>query len=114
MKTRKQRTDETRQQYLKAARKYCREQYNRLKEFDYPYNCHVSFYACDAMARTEKRFVDLGTFGTEGFCNDVGTKGITYLNTGDSYEPTILFDSDKERFFVASWGDIVENRIDTF
>ena len=31
-----------------------------------------------------------------------------YLNTGDSYLPTLLFDTDKERWYVTSVGDWIE------
>lgn len=33
---------------------------------------------------------------------------ILYVNMGDTYEPTILYDTLKERWYCCSWGDIVE------
>jgi hypothetical protein len=35
--------------------------------------------------------------------------GLDYLNFGDSYTTTLLFDHKKERYYVCAWGDIVEN-----
>ncbi len=32
-----------------------------------------------------------------------------YLNTGDTYCNTILYRTDKEKFYITSWGDFVEN-----
>lgn len=32
-----------------------------------------------------------------------------YLNTGDTYNTTILFDTKKDRFYLASMGDFVES-----
>jgi hypothetical protein len=32
-----------------------------------------------------------------------------YLNTGDTYNTTILFDTKKDRFYLTSWGDFVES-----
>jgi hypothetical protein len=34
--------------------------------------------------------------------------GIYFSNTGESYATTILYDMDKGRFFISSWGDVVE------
>lgn len=34
--------------------------------------------------------------------------GLDYLNTGDSYTRTIIYDHSKGRYIVAAWGDIVE------
>jgi hypothetical protein len=36
------------------------------------------------------------------------SKGIDYVNTGDTYCPTICYENKEEFFFIASWGDIVE------
>lgn len=98
----------TRQAYLTKALRYCRKEYNRLRE-DNQFCHHCSFDATEAMELTEKRFPDLGTFGVEGSCfKDSYTSGLSYLNSGDTYEVTILFRSDRERFWVGSWGDFVE------
>lgn len=32
-----------------------------------------------------------------------------YCNTGDSYKATVVYDYEKEQFFISSWGDLVEN-----
>ena len=32
-----------------------------------------------------------------------------YVNTGDTYSATLLYDCHKERFYVTSWGDYVES-----
>jgi hypothetical protein len=31
-----------------------------------------------------------------------------YLNAGDTYAATLIFDRDKDRLFISSWGDVVE------
>jgi hypothetical protein len=28
-------------------------------------------------------------YGVEGFCDECGSRGVTYLNTGDTYIPTV-------------------------
>ena len=35
--------------------------------------------------------------------------GLEYVNMGDTYKPTILYDCLHKRFICASWGDIVES-----
>lgn len=37
-----------------------------------------------------------------------GGHGAYYVNLGDTYVPTILFDLDRERVWASSWGDWVE------
>lgn len=34
---------------------------------------------------------------------------VFYANTGDTYRPTLLFDTYDEEFHVASWGDYMES-----
>ena len=34
--------------------------------------------------------------------------GLDYVNMGDTYDTTLIFDHRKGRFIVSSWGDIVE------
>ena len=52
------------------------------------------------------------TFGAEYIAHrdDTSTQalGIEYLNTGDSYAPTIVRSCETGRYRVASWGDLVE------
>lgn len=33
---------------------------------------------------------------------------LLYVNRGDTYDDTVLYDTDAERFLVGSWGDWVE------
>jgi len=48
------------------------------------------------------------TFGVEPLRNRDGDCVAEYLNTGDSYAPTILFLHETRAFRVSSWGDFVE------
>ena len=100
-----QKTTETREQYLTKARRYCAE---RLVHYNEQEGCHESHNVARAMEDTEKRYVDLCTFGVEGDCalNGEGCIDIQYLNTGDTYDTTIVY--YRGRVMVASWGDIVE------
>ena len=49
----------------------------------------------------------LGTFGIEAFQTRNGT-WVEYLNTGDTYAPTIVRMNGHYR--IASWGDIAESQ----
>ncbi len=85
-------------------RAYARRKFNALRESQ---DCHNSHTATEALEATDKYF-ELG-HGVEGFCDQSsGSHGVTYINMGDTYATTILFESDSERFTVGSWGDIVE------
>jgi hypothetical protein len=53
----------------------------------------------------------MGTHGVEGL--GPGRSGdyappYEYLNTGDTYASTLVFDRDKDRLFISSWGNIAE------
>ncbi len=94
---------------LEKARRYARAQFNKLRqspEYCYAHNSHS---AAKALELTEKKFgsTELGTFGIEGFATGI-REGISYLNTGDLYDLTIIFKSESNRFAIASIGDILE------
>lgn len=86
---------------------YCKTEYKRRRQAE---SCHESHTACDVMRDCETLFPDLGTFGCEGFCDECGRYVVSYLNTGDPYGLTILFETlpRSVRWSVGSWGDIVE------
>lgn len=87
-------------------RRWTRKKYNELRESGY-YSGHNSHAASKAIELAGEHF-DLG-HGAEGFCDGYGNYGYTYLNMGDTYDTTILFSSEDERFVVGCYGDIIEN-----
>ena len=56
-----------------------------------------------AMAIMDKA---LDTFGVEGLAE----YEIEYLNTGETYAETIVYDWDEGKFMLTSWGDVVEQK----
>lgn len=40
--------------------------------------------------------------------------GLEYLNAGDTYTPTLIFDHARQTWRVASWGDIIEARPNSY
>jgi hypothetical protein len=44
--------------------------------------------------------------------NYVDLYGLSYINLGDAYKATIMFDHSTNKFKVSSYGDIVENNPD--
>ena len=97
---------ESRLAYLRKASRYARRKFNELRELPEYYYAHESFAVRDALLITEARFVDCGTFGVESILGSSDSDTIDYLNTGDTYELTVLY--YRERFTVGNWGDIVE------
>lgn len=87
------------------ARRFASEWYRKNKT-DYRWAGHPSHAASEAIRLAGEKF-GIG-YGPEGFCWDNGRDGITYLNMGDTYEYTVLFDSRSERFSTGCWGDVVE------
>ena len=51
----------------------------------------------------------IGGYGTEAIWGDnVYWPEVDYINTGDTYSPTIAFMREQGRFILSSWGDIAE------
>jgi hypothetical protein len=46
--------------------------------------------------------------GVEYLVPNNNTQPIAYVNMGDTYSTTLLFDHHKNRFVIGSWGDLVE------
>jgi hypothetical protein len=86
------------------ARRWCRDYYHHNKA-DHRHE-HPSHLASEAINLAGVIF-KIG-YGAEGFCWDGGADSITYLNMGDAYDYTVLFDSRTERFTTGAWGDVVE------
>ena len=91
---------------LETARRYARARCNFHKRNTHA-GSHWSFAVHDALEDTLKRWPDLGS-GVEGdtAANGEGHITIEYINTGDTYAPTICHWRGK--FRVCSLGDIVE------
>jgi hypothetical protein len=70
-------------------RKWVKKRYDQLSALDKYAFSHPSFAADAAMLQAEKHF-DLPTYGVEGQSDGSGRKGKSYLNTGDSYDLTIV------------------------
>lgn len=75
---------------------------------------HASFNASEALEYAEALHGS-PTFGVEGSCWTMHD-GISYLNTGDTYETTVyaLTHRYDARFYVGSWGDYVERHPSRF
>lgn len=98
----------------KSALKVAQREYRRLKRED-PYGAHhPSHHASDALLKAEeylRRNGEDGTFGVEGNSipdNDFTSRehrDCSYLNAGDTYATTIIWDGQSEQFHIGCWGD---------
>lgn len=86
------------------ARRFASEYFRKHREGRH--GEHPSHLAAEAIREAGKKY-GIG-YGPEGFCWDFGRDGITYLNMGDAYEYTVLFDSRTCQFRTGCWGDVVE------
>jgi len=64
--------------------------------------------------RTLERADEILGFGREYLTPSDGGNGVDYVNTGDTYTPTLMFDYEKSRFLLGSWGDLVERQPSRF
>lgn len=76
---------------FEEARAWCAQQFK--KRFDG--RSHPSFLAGVLLEEADKRF-KLESFGVEGWSSDTGRTGVSYLNYGDGYIPTIYARSRPE------------------
>ena len=108
MRTIQQQSTASRAKYLRTAANWARKEYQRLLNHPDYRHCHESFALRDALQNTEAKYTDLGTFGVEYIQKGSNrlSPAITYLNTGDTYELTILYVNGQ--FRVGCWGNYVE------
>lgn len=52
----------------------------------------------------------LNGHGVEYLTPSDGGNGVDYVNMGETYAPTLMFDYKTNRFVVSSWGDLVERQ----
>jgi hypothetical protein len=57
------------------------------------------------LARADKM---LDGYGREELPSSSGR--VIYVNRGDTYDVTLMFDWAKSRFLIGSWGDLVESQ----
>lgn len=95
---------------LVRARRYARQQFNRLSESWEYRNTHASHAACKALELTAEKF-GFG-YGVEGYCDELGRSGVQYIKTGDSYGVTLCVSADRysARFFLASFAWLAGDR----
>lgn len=98
---------ECRDAYLNRVVRWCRKQYTERRQTE---RHHPSHTADDVMEQAERVFPDLGTCGVEGWCSEDDRNGVSYLNAGDTYEQTIFFFSNTERFRVACFDDVARSQ----
>lgn len=76
---------ETTEETLKKAQKWCKREFAKRRVPGQ----HPSFVASEILKEADERF-NLGGYGVEGWCNDVGSKGVDYINFGDVYSLTLV------------------------
>jgi len=64
-------------------------------------------YVYATLNRAEKL---LGAYGREYLTPYEGGNGVAYIDLGDTYVTTFMFDFAKDKFIVGSWGDLVETQ----
>lgn len=98
---------------LKKAKAYARKRFNWLRNSPEHQSSHVSFAATAALKEAAEMF-GLG-FGIEGMADaPAGRHGISYINMGDAYAATVIYDSRSDRFTIGAWGGIVERHPNRF
>jgi hypothetical protein len=91
-----------------------REEYQKLAEDlnrrwqerkDEDRHTHPSFLVRDLLEDASR---EMEGFGVEGILDEEKGVDLQYVNMGDSYTPTIVFDHREEKFKVSTWADEVE------
>jgi hypothetical protein len=89
------------QKLLEKARRFARKAFVAHRD-SLSRRQHPSHSAEDVLFLTEREFPELKTCGVEGWCDDIGNNGVSYLNTGEMYQPTIAWVSSRQQFIIAS------------
>jgi hypothetical protein len=77
----------------------------RLSETRDGYDGHVSHLVAELLEETSR---EIGGFGEEGILDAEKGIDLQYINVGDAYNLTILYDGAKNRFSAETLGDVVE------
>jgi len=92
----------TKDQLQKAAQ-WCAAEFKKRRNE----NEHASFLASKLLEEASARF-ELSDFGVEGWATSEGRTGISYLNFGDTYAPTIVVRTTAQqasfRYSPGGWG----------
>ena len=67
----------------------------------------------DAWAIMRKANELLEGHGVEAIDGSYGAP-LYYVNMGDTYDTTLMYDAEEDEYLIGSWGDIVENDPDRF
>lgn len=82
-----------------------------LKGWQYLDRCQRILTITNALINSRKGLA----FGVETIRSTKDTmldfNGLEYVNLGDTYDCTLVYDHAKARFYVTSWGDIVESAL---
>jgi hypothetical protein len=107
LRSRPMRVGESREAYVRRAAAFCRDAERRLHDASRVVRLDSSLVR-DALLVVERVFCDLHTFGVERIDAGHGRRSpaITYLNSGDTYDCTVLYVNGRYR--AGCWGDIVE------
>jgi hypothetical protein len=91
---------------LRRARTWCARQFSARYSWR---DGHASHLACQILREADEKFA-LESFGDEGFCDEIGSEGVSYLNMGDTYTLTLCVETSARsaKFLVSSWGAIAE------
>ena len=76
--------------------------YPRVYYYEHPWYYHV-------MLAIDKVLDAYGVEAIQGEDPDGDTHYFDYINTGDAYSTTILYRPDHNRFYITTWGDVVES-----
>jgi hypothetical protein len=71
------------------------------------YNGHISHLVAELLEEANK---EVEGFGVEGTLDEEHGVDIQYVNMGDTYNLTILYDGNEGKFTASTWGDILEKQ----
>ena len=85
------------------------EQASEIRQVIAAANVSGARHDVHAMAALNKACAIMNGHGVEGMYSRTTREEAYYINTGDTYSTTILYDFNKRRFSITSWGDWYES-----
>lgn len=94
---------------LATVRRLARRKFDQLIDSNH---CHAGCLAEQALLWAAQK-AGFDHCGIEGWCDHCGARGITYLNTGDAYIPTVYAVTSRysARFYVGDQESMLRHKV---
>lgn len=101
------RLPDEREEFQKKAEQTAERLNKELEERRPNHYGHISHLVAELLEEANK---EIEGFGVEGELNEERGVDVQYINMGDAYNLTVLYDANSGKFLAGTWGNVVEEQ----